>query len=277
MSTDFQTSVRKNVQDALAEDLGTGDVSADLINQDSTSTAEVIFRTQAMLCGRPWIEEIQRQFNYQFSVDWEVEEGDLVTANAPVCQLEGSSRSILTAERTLLNFMQFLSATATKARQYSQLVAHTKAKILDTRKTIPGLRVAQKYAVLLGGGINHRQGLFDAYLIKENHIQAAGSIDAAVARAKRNHPNLLLEVEVEELDQLKECIDLAVPRVLLDNFTLSDLEKACHMSKGKIELEASGGVNLETVQSIAETGVDFISVGALTKDIQAIDLTLLFN
>ena len=262
---------------ALAEDIGSGDVSAMLIDEASSSEAQIIFRSDAVLCGQPWVNEICNQFNNRFNIQWEKEDGALVFAGETVCLLNGNSQAILSAERTILNFLQLLSATANKTYEYCQRISHTQTKILDTRKTIPGLRTAQKYAVTCGGGHNHRIGLFDAFLIKENHIFASGSISEAVTKAKELHPELLLEVEVENLNQLEECYELGIERVLLDNFSLAELKQAVALAHGAIELEASGNIDLNNVADVAQTGVDYISIGSLTKDVNTVDMTLLFS
>jgi nicotinate-nucleotide pyrophosphorylase (carboxylating) len=268
--------VAADVKRALQEDLGTGDCTAALVPEDNTLGTRVVCRDQAICAGRPWFDETFRQLGGQVTITWQVNDGDAMTPGQEVCRLEGSARTILSGERTALNFLQTLSATATSARRYTDSVAGTGVIILDTRKTIPGLRLAQKYAVRCGGASNHRIGLFDAILIKENHISAAGSITAAVREALRLHPDLLLEVEVENLGQLKEAHAAGAQRVLLDNFGLEDLKKAAAEFKGKIGLEASGGINLDTVRAIAATGVDFISTGDITKNIDAVDFSMRF-
>ena len=261
---------------ALTEDLGTGDCTASLIAPEAVLETRVICREDAVLCGQPWFDETFRQLHAGIAVQWQLSDGEEIQAGNEVCSLDGPARAILSGERTALNFLQTLSGTATKTRQYVDAVKGTDAVILDTRKTLPGLRLAQKYAVLCGGGQNHRIGLYDAILIKENHIAAAGSISAAVTRAARDYPELLLEVEVENLEQLEEAVIAGAGRVLLDNFNLNVLETAVERYKGRIGLEASGGISLDTVRAVAATGVDFISTGDITKSIQAIDFSLRF-
>ena len=269
-------AVADDVSRALAEDLGDGDRTAELIPPDKTLETRVISRERAVLSGSPWFTETFRQLDPAIRVTWSAQDGDKLQQNVEVCHLHGPARAILSGERTALNFLQTLSGTATQAGRYVDAVAGTGCIILDTRKTLPGLRLAQKYAVRCGGARNHRIGLFDAVLIKENHISAAGSISAAVGQAQRQNPGLLLEVEVENLDQLKEAVHAGARRVLLDNFSLADLEAAVERYKGRIELEASGGINLGTVRRVAETGVDFISAGDITKSVQATDFSMRF-
>lgn len=262
------------VQQALHEDIRTGDINALLIPESRQATAQVISREAAILAGSAWFNAVFQQIDPQVKIHWEVQEGQEVSPNQRVCTLSGAARTLLTGERTALNFLQVLSGTATQARRYVQAVQHTRAKILDTRKTLPCLRSAQKYAVLCAGGVNHRMGLYDAFLLKENHLAAAGSISAAVAAAQKLRPELPIEVEVETLAQIPEAIAAGATRLLLDNFSLEMLREAVALVQGKVSLEASGGVNLETVVTIAETGVDFISVGAMTKDVRALDLSM---
>lgn len=262
------------VQQALHEDIRTGDINALLIPESRQATAQVISRESAILAGSAWFNAVFQQIDPSLKIQWEVQEGQEVSPNQRLCTLSGAARTLLTGERTALNFLQVLSGTATQARRYVQAVQHTHAKILDTRKTLPCLRSAQKYAVLCAGGVNHRMGLYDAFLLKENHIAAAGSIRAAVAAAQKLRPELPIEVEVETLAQIPEAIAAGATRLLLDNFTLEMLREAVALVQGKVSLEASGGVNLETVVAIAETGVDFISVGAMTKDVRALDLSM---
>jgi len=269
-------SVSSDVAQALAEDIAGGDCTASLIQQDTALETRVICREHAVLAGRPWFEETFRQLNSGIQISWNAGDGDTISPGTEICRLSGHARSILSGERTALNFLQTLSGTASRTRQFVAAVEGTGAIILDTRKTLPGLRHAQKYAVRCGGGRNHRIGLFDAILIKENHISAAGSISAAVLQARQDFPNLLLEVEVENLDELAEAVDAAAPRVLLDNFRLETLREAVKQFKGKIQLEASGGINLDTVRGIAETGVDFISTGEITKSVRATDFSMRF-
>ncbi len=271
----IQPAVEQNVSQAIHEDVGNGDVNASLIDHKNQSNAELVTRSPGVFCGKMWADEVAQQVG-GFSIEWHVDDGDSIEPNQKLAGFHGASRSILTAERVMLNFLQLLSGTATVTRSYCDRIRHTQTKLLDTRKTLPGLRIAQKYAVSVGGGQNHRMGLFDAFLIKENHIEAAGSISAAVYAARDAHPKLPIEVEVETLEQLSECVKLGVPRVLLDNFPTETLREAVTRYSDTIELEASGGVTLENIREIAETGVDFISVGAITKDVIAIDLSLRF-
>jgi nicotinate-nucleotide pyrophosphorylase (carboxylating) len=272
--------VGQTVVTALLEDVGSGDLTAQLIPAERVARASVITREDAVLCGTAWFDEVFRQIDARIRVTWSVRDGERVRPDQQLCTLEGPARALLTGERTALNFLQSLSATATVTRTYVDAVAGTKCRILDTRKTIPGLRIAQKYAVRCGGGTNHRIGLFDAILVKENHIAAAGSIAAAVAEARRIAARVLLEVEVENLSQLREALDARVDRILLDNFTLADMRMAVQTtrahSNARTELEASGNMSLETVRAVAETGVDFISVGGLTKHVRAVDLSMRF-
>ncbi|MBT8061648.1 MAG: carboxylating nicotinate-nucleotide diphosphorylase [Xanthomonadales bacterium] len=269
--------VRHDVTTALEEDIGSGDVTARLIDSARQLQTRVICREQAILCGRPWFDETFAQLDERIVIDWSLADGDEMSPGQIVCSLVGPARPILTGERTALNFLQALSACASKSRAYCQAVAGTKATILDTRKTIPGLRRAQKYAVRCGGASNHRVGLFDAFLIKENHIAAAGSISEAVHKAANLRPDLMLEVEVETLEQLDEAVASGARRALLDNFSLEKLREAVQRHGGRIELEASGGVNLESVRDIAQTGVDFISTGELTKHVRAVDFSMRFR
>ncbi len=268
-------SIRQQVARALIEDIGTGDLTANLIPADQQVRARVVCREPAILCGQPWFDEVFRQLDPAVTIDWHHTDGDPIEADACVCELSGSARVQLTGERTALNFLQLLSGTATVTRRYVDAVRHTDATILDTRKTIPGLRLAQKYAVRCGGGRNHRLGLYDAILIKENHIRAAGGIAAAVSAARQH--GVPVEVEVETLAQLDEAIAAGVERVLLDNFDQDRLHAAVECSAGRVELEASGGVDDAGVAAIAGTGVDFISIGGLTKHVRAIDYSMLFS
>jgi nicotinate-nucleotide pyrophosphorylase (carboxylating) len=272
--------VSAGVATALAEDVGTGDLTAQLIPADRVSRATVITREDAVLCGTAWFDEVFRQVDSRVRVAWSASDGERVRTDQQLCTLDGPARSLLTGERTALNFLQALSATATVTRRYVDAVAGTRCRILDTRKTIPGLRVAQKYAVLCGGGTNHRIGLFDAILVKENHIAAAGSIANAVSEARRLDSKVLLEVEVENLTQLREALDARVDRILLDNFSHDLMREAVRIThahpNSRIELEASGNMSLETLRAVAETGVDFISVGGLTKHVRAVDLSMRF-
>jgi len=268
--------VAADVARALQEDLGPGDCTASLIPEKTVLETRVICRETAVMSGQPWFEETFMQLQSGTSITWRVKDGETIRPDQEICRLRGRASALLSGERTALNFLQTLSGTATSARRYVDAVAHTGAVILDTRKTIPGLRLAQKYAVLCGGASNHRIGLFDAILIKENHISAAGSITAAVREAIRLHPGLLLEVEVENLEQLEEAHGAGAQRALLDNFDIGLLAAAVGRYKGRIGLEASGGISLDTVRAVAETGVDFISTGDITKSVQAIDFSMRF-
>jgi nicotinate-nucleotide pyrophosphorylase (carboxylating) len=267
----------ETVARALAEDIGTGDVTAGLIPADKPAIANVICREEAVVCGTAWFDEVFRQLDPAVQVEWQCQDGDKVQADTLLCSLRGSARSILSGERAALNFLQTLSATATATRRYVDLVAHTRCRILDTRKTLPGLRTAQKYAVLCGGGTNHRIGLYDRVLIKENHIMAAGSITAAIQQARKLHPGILVEVETENLQELAEATVAQADIIMLDEYSLGDMREAVQLTAGKILLEASGNVNPETVVAIAETGVDFVSVGSITKHIKAVDLSMRFQ
>ncbi|MCG8018282.1 MAG: carboxylating nicotinate-nucleotide diphosphorylase [Candidatus Thiodiazotropha sp. 'RUGA'] len=266
------------VSQALAEDLGSGDLTAALLPADATTQAEIISREQSVICGIPWVNEVYRQLDPDIGLEWLVEEGEMVSENQPLCRLTGNARALLSGERCALNYLQSLSGTATLARRYAEAVSGIDVRILDTRKTVPGLRLQQKYAVRCGGCHNHRVGLYDAVLIKENHIRAAGSIEAALVRSKEVVPDgVSVEIEVETLDELQQALNAGVQRVLLDNFTPDQLREAVKLAAGRARLEASGGINLDTIRAIAETGIDDISVGALTKDIRAIDLSMLFE
>ena len=271
----LRIEIQRNVAQALAEDVGTGDLTARLIDADVRTRARVISREAAILCGQPWFEATLRVLDPAASFTWHAAEGAEVAPGQTLCEVEANARALLTAERTALNFLQLLSGTATVTRRFVDAVAGTRAKIVDTRKTLPGLRLAQKYAVAIGGGTNHRVGLYDGILIKENHIIAAGGIREVVEEARTIAPNnVFIEVEVETLDQLRDALDAGVKMVLLDNMSLDEMREAVAITAGRAELEASGGVNLERVRAIAETGVDRISIGTLTKDVQALDLSL---
>lgn len=257
----------------LDEDVGSGDITAEIIPETMHAEAEVITRESMVLCGRGWFDAVFKALNANVDINWLVNEGDAVNEDTLLCKLSGPARSLLTGERTALNILQVLSATATVARQYAKAVAGTNCKVLDTRKTIPGLRNAQKYAVACGGCYNHRIGLYDGVLIKENHIVAAGSIAKAIqaARAKTSVP---VEVEVESLQELEQAIAAKPDRIMLDNFSLEDMRAAVKLNAGAIELEASGNIDLDNIRAIAETGVDYISIGALTKNVRAVDLSM---
>jgi nicotinate-nucleotide pyrophosphorylase (carboxylating) len=266
--------IRRDVEHALSEDIGSGDATADLIDAESMATARVITRESAVLAGQPWFDACFRALDPRVIIEWSDDDGAHIAANAVLCVLRGRARALLTAERCALNFLQTLSATATVTALHVEAVRGTRALILDTRKTLPGLRLAQKYAVRCGGGSNHRIGLFDAVLIKENHIAAAGSLTAAVKAARSRHPELLLEVEVETFAELDEALGAGVDRVMLDEFSVDDMRQAVAIVNGRVALEASGGVDLAHLRAIAQTGVDYISIGALTKHVRAIDLSM---
>ncbi|MBA2651738.1 MAG: carboxylating nicotinate-nucleotide diphosphorylase [Tatlockia sp.] len=266
------------VRRALAEDVGEGDVSAALLPIHLEAHADLISREPMLVCGIPWVEAIFAEVNPAIKLNWLVKEGDWLSAPATLCQIKGPGAAILTAERSALNFLQTLSGTATKTHHYIMALKGSKTRLLDTRKTLPGLRLAQKYAVNCAGGVNHRMGLYDAYLIKENHIIACGSITKAIELARRLRSDLMVEIEVETIIELSEALAAKPDRVLLDNFSLTMLEEAVLLSKPYgCELEASGGIDLTNIEAIAQTGVDFISVGAITKSVQAIDLSLLIR
>ena len=262
---------------ALDEDVGTGDISAALIDASARLDTELLVREDAVLCGTPWFDEVFRQCDASIEIEWQAGDGEQVGANSSVARVSGPARAVLTAERSALNFLQTLSGTATVTRRYADLVEGTGCRILDTRKTIPQLRHAQKYAVVCGGGFNHRLGLYDAYLIKENHLAACGGIAAAAVRARQMHADRLLEIEVENLEQLRQAIDAQVDRVLLDNFSLEGLREAVALNGRRVELEASGNIDLDNLREVAESGVDFVSIGALTKHIRAIDFSLRYR
>jgi len=272
-----QSIIEENVFNALKEDIGDGDITAELIPHDNISLATVISREACIFCGLDWFEETYRQIDEEILIDWCVDDGDHIDAEQIICTISGSSRNIVTGERTALNFVQTLSATATRSASYAEKVADTKTKILDTRKTIPGLRLAQKYAVSCGGCENHRLGLFDAFLIKENHINACDGITNTVNEARFHNPELNVEVEVENMDELQQALDAGADRVLLDNFDIETLKQAVETCQGKIITEASGNITLDNILEVAQTGVDYISTGALTKDIKAIDLSMRFD
>ena len=267
-------AVKRDVAAALREDIGEGDINAALIAQTTQAEAQVITRDAGVFCGQPWVDEACRQVERGIRARWHVQDGDDLAAGDTLLTLHGPARGLLTVERTIINFMQLLSGTATQARRYVDATQGARAVILDTRKTLPGLRLAQKYAVRTGGARNHRLGLFDAYLLKENHIAAAGGIAAAVAEARRRHPQKEVEVEVENNAQLLEAIAAGSDRVLLDNYSLADLRSAVAAAQGRVALEASGGITLDTVSAIADTGVDYISIGEITKAVVPLDLSM---
>ena len=264
------------VRAALNEDIGSGDITAMLISEKEYASAKIISRETAIVCGREWVDEVFRQVDNSVTVHWFVSDGQKVAPDTVLFELRGPARALLTGERSALNFLQLLSGTATTCREYADIVAHTKVKLLDTRKTIPGLRTAQKYAVSCGGCHNHRIGLYDAFLIKENHIAACGGIDKAVQRARDISPTKPVEVEVETLEELNTALTAGADVIMLDNFTLADMRKGVEVTDGRAKLEASGNVSKETLAAIAETGVDYISIGALTKDVKALDLSMRF-
>ena len=265
---------------ALAEDLGTGDVTASLIEATRHATAQVLVRAATVLCGTAWFDEVFRQVDPSIEVRWRHTDGAVLEPGTIVCELTGPASAMLSGERTALNFLQTLSGTATAAHRFATAVRGTRARILDTRKTLPGLRSAQKYAVRCGGAHNHRQGLFDAILVKENHIAALGSVGEAVRRARAQAPSLLVEIEVETLEQLREALDTQADRLLLDNFTLDELRQAVAMRDARggerKELEASGGIDINGVRAVADTGVDWISIGGITKHVRAADYSMRF-
>lgn len=270
----IEDNIKDNVAAAIAEDVGSGDITACLIDAQQQARAIVITREAGVFCGRPWAEEACRQIDSAITMQWLVDEGSRVEVDQQLLTLEGPTRSLLTVERTVLNFLQLLSGTATATNRYLQLIEGTDCKLLDTRKTIPGLRVAQKYAVRSAGGSNHRMGLFDAFLIKENHLNAAGSIANAVKQAQAILPGKPVEVEVETLDQLAAAIAAGAEIALIDNFDLALTVQAVALAAGNIKLEASGGVNENTITDIARTGVDYVSVGNLTKEVKPLDLSM---
>lgn len=267
-------AIAEDVRRALAEDVGSGDVTADLLPADAQARARVITREATVLCGQAWFDACFHQVDRRVAVDWACAEGAPVAAGAVLCRLSGPARALVTAERAALNFLQTLSATAATAATYVEAVRGTRARILDTRKTLPGLRLAQKYAVRVGGASNHRLGLYDMVLIKENHIAAAGSIGAAVERARALHPDVPVEVETENFVELRQALAAGADRIMLDEFELDELAQAVAEVDGRAALEVSGGVGLDRVRAIAQTGVDFISIGALTKHVRAVDLSM---
>ena len=275
-STMLEQAIQINVQHALAEDIGDGDITAQLTPADEIAHARVITREDMILAGRPWVDAIFQQLDPTVEVIWLKNDGDTVLANDAFLELKGNARSLLTGERPALNFVQTLSAVATKVNGYVKLLDGLNTKILDTRKTLPGLRIAQKYAVTMGGGQNHRIGLFDAFLIKENHIMAAGGIAQAIAQAHQIAPNKPVEVEVESFDELQQALEAGADIVMLDNFSQQEMVDAVKLVDGRCKLEASGNITVERLREVASTGVDYISMGALTKDVQAIDLSMRF-
>ena len=269
-----RAALARNVENAIAEDIGTGDINAELIPVAQAGIAKIIARQNFVLAGRPWAEAAFLHFAPDAQMQWSANDGATVSANSVLLEIAAPARALLSAERTALNFLQTLSGTATTTAHYASLIAHTKTRLLDTRKTLPGLRDAQKYAVRCGGGLNHRIGLFDAFLLKENHIAAAGSIRAAVTTARSLYPDRFLQVEVETRAQLEECLNLNVPRVLLDNFSPAQTAELVAFIDGRMELESSGGIDEQSLIAYAEAGVDFISIGSLTKHVRAVDLSM---
>ncbi len=270
----LQAAFESNLLAALLEDVGSGDLTAQLVPNDVRVRARVIVREDAVLCGAPWFQGVMLALDQSIDIDWQYAEGDMMKAGSVVCSMEGPPRSLLTAERSALNFMQLMSGVATATRKYVDVVAGTHAAILDTRKTLPGLRQAQKYAVRVGGGQNQRMALFDGILIKENHIAAAGGVQAALTAAQALDAGVPIQIEVETLAQLGEALEAGATSVLLDNFELANMRAAVALNAGRAQLEASGGVNIGTVRDIAETGVDRISIGSLTKDVRATDYSM---
>lgn len=271
---DIQHLIPDAVTYALSEDIGNGDITAQLIPEEQTATARIISRQEAVVCGVDWVNEVFKQVDPNLTLEWQVDDGDLVQRDQVLFYAKGSARNLLTAERAALNFLQTLSGTATISKFYADKVIGTHVKLLDTRKTLPGLRFAQKYAVTCGGCFNHRIGLFDAFLIKENHIMACGGIKEAIQTAQNNEPDKPVEIEVESMAELKQALDAGADIVMLDNFSLDEMCKAVELTKGKAKLEASGNITDKTLRPIAETGVDYISIGALTKHCQAVDLSM---
>ncbi|KHL69792.1 quinolinate phosphoribosyltransferase [Pseudomonas flexibilis] len=271
---ELSAEIESNVRLAMAEDLGSGDITAQLIPSERLAHASVITREAAVVCGTAWVDAVFRQLDARVAVHWRVKDGDRVEPNQVLFSVEGPARALLSGERSALNFLQTLSAVATRCRHYADLVDGTAVKLLDTRKTLPGLRLAQKYAVTCGGCHNHRIGLYDAFLIKENHIAACGGIAAAVATARSIAPGKPVEVEVESLDELRQALEAGADIVMLDELSLDDMREAVRLTAGRAKLEASGGINERTLRGVAETGVDYISLGTLTKDIKAIDLSM---
>ena len=279
MAHELSPVIIKNVVDAIAEDVAGGDLTAELLPRDAMAHAEIKCRDDCVLAGEPWASEVFRQVDQSLTVTWHASDGDAVSADSIICSIDGNARSILTAERTALNFLQLLSAVATSSKQHVDAVAGTNCRILDTRKTIPGLRTAQKYAVRMGGAVNHRVGLYDAILIKENHIASAGGIREILAAVPEDTPASVVEIEVESLEDLRTALEAGAKRIMLDNFSLEETTEAVRVNREEFsssaELEASGGKTLEDLKATAQTGVDYISVGALTKHIQAVDLSML--
>lgn len=281
LTDELKAVIHKNVADALAEDIGGGDLTSALIDSDAIAGATIIARQSLVLAGQHWVDEVFSQLDNSVLIDWYITDGQSAENDDVLCKLVGPARALLTGERTALNFLQTLSATATTTAKYVAAISGTNTRVLDTRKTLPGLRLAQKYAVTCGGGENHRFGLFDAILIKENHINSAGGIAAALEKAGDRNADVLIEVEVESHDELLKALDAGAARILLDNFTVDELQTAVETNRtygyARAELEASGNVTLVSIREIAETGVDYISSGAVTKNIDAVDLSMLFR
>ncbi|QYX45667.1 carboxylating nicotinate-nucleotide diphosphorylase [Pseudomonas tussilaginis] len=271
---DLTAEIEANVRRALLEDIGSGDITAQLIPAERLAKATIITRDDCVIAGTAWVDAVFRQLDPRVAVHWQVKDGERAKANQPLFHLEGPARSLLSGERSALNFLQMLSGVATRAQFFADKVADTQVKLLDTRKTLPGLRLAQKYAVTCGGCHNHRIGLFDAFLIKENHIAASGGIAQAINAAHKIAPGKPVEVEVESLEELQQALDAGADIVMLDELSLDDMREAVRMNAGKAKLEASGGINESTLRVIAETGVDYISIGAMTKDVKAVDLSM---
>jgi nicotinate-nucleotide pyrophosphorylase (carboxylating) len=273
----IEETITRDVTHALAEDMGGGDLTAKLVPPDRTSQARLMTRADGVLCGTEWFNRTFEELDPDIEIFWHHDDGDDIVAGSSLCEMEGNARAMLSAERTALNFVQLLSGVATRTRTFVRAVEGTRARIVDTRKTLPGLRIAQKYAVATGGGTNHRIGLYDGILVKENHIHAAGGLTAAIHAALHGlQPGVMLQVEVETLEQLREALDAGAKMILLDNFDLAKMREAVKITGNRAELEASGGVNLQTVRAIAETGVHRISIGSLTKDVAALDLSMRF-
>ncbi len=277
MNTFLPSDIDSVVRSALAEDIGNGDITAELIPAKKLVSARIISREDGVLCGSPWVNRVFSQLDNSIAVKWQLNESETFKANQVLAQIDGSARPIMSGERTALNFLQLLSGTATCTRELTSRIAHTSAKLLDTRKTLPGLRSAQKYAVRIGGGQNHRMGLFDAYLIKENHIAACGGISEVISKVRTLNLDKSVEIEVQNLTQLQEALAAGANRILLDNFDILALQEAIKINQGQSKLEASGGIDQDLLAKIAETGVDYISIGALTKHCRAIDLSLLID
>ena len=273
----LEQSIQINIQQALQEDIGDGDITALLTPEDEQATATIISREDMILAGQPWVDALIQAYDANVQVTWLKNDGDRVAANEAFLKLSGSARSLLTVERPALNFVQTLSAVATKTAAYVQQLEGLNIKLLDTRKTLPGLRIAQKYAVAVGGGQNHRLGLFDAFLIKENHIMAAGGITQAIAKARAIAPGKPVEVEVETWDELNQALEAKADIVMLDNFSQQQMIEAVKHVAGRCKLEASGNITIENLREVASTGVDYISMGVLTKDVKAVDLSMRFN